>query len=298
MSDSQLHQALLGPWVLGVSLQAIFMGVVASQSHNLYLGRAYLPWKIILTTLLLFLVNTASFSAQTGTLWFFSMSSLGDIRYVISQFPLSLLVDLWLTPVTMATCNFVQARYAYKASSCKAWVLCIAFTIWVTEVASSIVRMVYTTMSFCNMSLNYEHWTYMSYLHLTSRLAGVLIPACLRIYFSIVGCEMGSGPWTSRLVATMGLIFRSGLLGAIPAAVEAATVLQEKRLSIAANIAYACTPRICASAMLASFLYVVQRKEAAAEAEASETKMQEIAIMPVLDRPPRAPSDLDSIELV
>lgn len=44
-------------------------------------------------------------------------------------------------------------------------------------------------------------------------------------------------------VELLGLIIRSGILGVIPAATEAATVLQEKRLSIAANVAYTCTPR-------------------------------------------------------
>lgn len=85
LSDSQLHVALLSPWVLGVSLQAIFMGVIASQAHSLYLSRAYLSWKTTFTSLLVLCVSAASFSAQTGTLWYFSMSSLGDIRYIIMQ---------------------------------------------------------------------------------------------------------------------------------------------------------------------------------------------------------------------
>lgn len=84
-SEAELHRSLLSPWVLGVTLQAVFMGVVASQAHNLYLGRAQLSWKTWATTAVLLCSSIASFSAQTGTLWFFSMSSLGDIRYVILQ---------------------------------------------------------------------------------------------------------------------------------------------------------------------------------------------------------------------
>lgn len=85
LSDSDLHKALLSPWVLGVALQAIFFGVIASQSHTLYLNRAHLSWQTIATTTVLFCANIASFGAQTATLWFFSMSSLGEIRYVIMQ---------------------------------------------------------------------------------------------------------------------------------------------------------------------------------------------------------------------
>lgn len=47
----------------------------------------------------------------------------------------------------------------------------------------------------------------------------------------------------SIIVEVLGMIFRSGILAMISAAIEAVTGLQEKRFSIAANVAYTCTPR-------------------------------------------------------
>lgn len=85
LSESQLHQALLRPWVLGVVFQSILMGVLVSQAHNLYLSRAHLSCKTAATTALLFCTNMASFGTQSSTLWFFSMSSLGDVQFIMMQ---------------------------------------------------------------------------------------------------------------------------------------------------------------------------------------------------------------------
>lgn len=85
VSDDRIHQALLSPWILGVVLQSILMGIIVSQVHNLYLRRSHLSLKTAATTTLLFCTNGASFGTQTSTLWYFSMSSLGDVHYLITS---------------------------------------------------------------------------------------------------------------------------------------------------------------------------------------------------------------------
>lgn len=83
--DVQLHQKLLDPWILGVVLQSILTGVIASQTHNLYLKRSSFSCRTALAASFLFCTNCASFGTQTNTLWYFSMSSLGDIQYLMQS---------------------------------------------------------------------------------------------------------------------------------------------------------------------------------------------------------------------
>lgn len=58
--------------------------------------------------------------------------------------------------------------------------------------------------------------------------------------------------------------------------------------------------KVCASATLASFLYIVERKEGANAAMATygEPKMQEIVCMPILNQTHNSGGEDDRIELV
>jgi hypothetical protein len=85
ISESELHRAMLAPWVLGVAVQAGFTGVILSQAHSLYLDRRFLSCRMYATATLLAALTAASFGAQTAVLWFFSMSSLGEMRYLLSK---------------------------------------------------------------------------------------------------------------------------------------------------------------------------------------------------------------------
>lgn len=122
----------------------------------------------------------------------------------------------------------------YQASNRKNWLFCILLAVWLTELASSIARMVYTSRSSIRkvrvvMHLTSAHsrlaalsyhgidfnatmvgserdkiscrqfssqwsvqWSHMSYLHLTSRLAAILGPASLRLYFPIRRHELSN----------------------------------------------------------------------------------------------------------
>lgn len=83
LTDAQLHRVMLAPWVLGVILQAIFYGIVVSQVHTTFANRKWISCRLLAAVALLFITNSASFCAQSSVLWFFSMSSLGEVKLIM-----------------------------------------------------------------------------------------------------------------------------------------------------------------------------------------------------------------------